>query len=259
MQSGEDIRNNLRQGLLLLESVPEDTKLVILPENCLFFRIHRNSPMKTFSSESTEIAELQRFVDQRSIYLILGSVPWHETQGPTNAMILLAPGVAPQTVYRKIHLFDVDVDGEKPQRESDVFAPGSEPATIDILGWKLGLSICYDLRFAELYLHYARAECDAILVPSAFLVTTGKAHWHTLIRARAIESQAYVLAPAQAGRHVSGSMSRLTYGHSLIADPWGEILVEGNSDRPEVLSTRLELSRLKKVRSAIPMARHRRL
>jgi len=164
-------------------------------------------------------------------------------------------------VYRKIHLFDVDVVGQKPVRESDVFARGTETSVFEIKGWKFGSSICYDVRFPELYLRYAREEVDAILVPAAFLTTTGRAHWEILLRARAIESQAYVLAAAQGGTHqgIKGG-TRETHGHSMIVDPWG-LIVEEIQDSSEVRVARatLKVDRIEAVRRQIPMKNHRTL
>lgn len=133
--------------------------------------------------------------------------------------------------YQKIHLFDIKLEGQEAFRESDEFANGTLPAIIDVKGFKIGLSICDDVRFSELYHQYHRHQVDVITVPSAFLVTTGLAHWHTLLRGRAIEGQCYVVAPAQTGVHTSAhgkAGQRETFGHSLAVNPWGEILVEVN-------------------------------
>jgi predicted amidohydrolase len=178
----------------------------------------------------------------------------------SNSTVFLNPNVDPHVVYSKIHLFDVDVEGAPPVRESDHFVNGSGPALIDFRGWKLGLSICYDLRFPELYLNYAQ-KADLILVPSAFLVPTGEAHWHVLLRARAIESQCYVAAPAQSGEHVShldSGQVRKTYGHSLIVDPWGRALEEMASGL-DIRTVELSRTPIEKARRQIPMKAHRRL
>src|SRR6185369_42490 len=126
--------------------------------------------------------------------------------------------------YRKIHLFDVDL-AERAYRESAASSPGHEPVALSAAGLGVGLSICYDLRFPELYRALAAAGVDVLTVPAAFTVTTGKDHWHVLLRARAIESQSYVIAAAQWGRHAGG---RMTYGKSCIVDPWGEVIAQAS-------------------------------
>src|SRR5690606_14018795 len=143
-----------------------------------------------------------------------------------NATLYWPPGQPAKVVYSKIHLSDVEVDGAPPVRESDHFWPGEKAETWQILVWRFGLSICFDFRFAELYAHYA-GVLDAILIPSAFLVPTGEAHWNVLIRARVIENQAFVIAPAQTGAHRSETGAvRKTYGHSMVVDPWGRVLLD---------------------------------
>ena len=248
MQSGENISENLKQICGLLNQVP-DADLVVFPENSLFLRMNRGSSIAGITLADSIFQELQNVVDRHAAVVILGSVPLMEEGHRSNAMVKLEKGVAPTVVYRKIHLFDVDVMGHEPVRESTDFIAGTVPAILDVMGWKLGLSICYDLRFSELYKFYATQEVDAILIPSAFLVPTGRDHWHVLMRARAIESQCYVLAPAQAGSR---------YGHSLIVDPWGKIL--GELDQGiGVVSKSLTKEAILKVRAQIPMKMHRKL
>jgi predicted amidohydrolase len=173
--------------------------------------------------------------------------------------LFFAPGHPARVVYVKTHLFDVDVEGAPPVRESDHFVGGGGPATVELKGWKFGLSICYDLRFAELYLKYAEAV-DVILIPSAFLVPTGQAHWHVLVRARAIENQCFVAAPAQSGEHtsVASGPSRRTFGHSLVVDPWGAVLLD-MEHAPGAAVVELKRDLIEKARRQIPMQGHRRL
>jgi len=157
--------------------------------------------------------------------------------------------------YDKIHLFDVDLASGESWRESALYAAGSEAMVVagTPVG-KLGLTICYDVRFPELFQRLSEAGADVIAVPAAFTVPTGKAHWSVLLRARAIEAAAFVVAAAQAGRHEDG---RETYGHSLVADPWGEVLVEMDAE-PGLGFVELDLDRIAEVRSRIPMLAHRR-
>lgn len=246
--------------LQALSYVPEDTDLVVTPENTLFFRLSTHSSWQSVPTlDSVLFRTLQQWCEQRNTTLLLTS-PLKTSAGVNNATIAIRPQKAPEIVYRKIHLFDVDVEGENPVRESDLFVAGEKPAVIDVKGWKVGLSICYDLRFAELYSIYATQSVDLICVPSAFLVSTGEAHWGTLLRARAIESQAFIVAPAQVGPHIGVQQAvRETYGHSMIIDPWGRVLAQRTLESPSVVSGLLEKSMLDKVRRQIPMASHRRL
>ncbi|MEO0337565.1 MAG: nitrilase-related carbon-nitrogen hydrolase [Pseudomonadota bacterium] len=162
--------------------------------------------------------------------------------------------------YSKIHLFDVDVEGQKPIRESDDFVAGTAPKIIEIEGWRIGLSICYDIRFSELYLHYVKSGVDLIAIPAAFLPPTGEAHWEVLQRARAIEAQCFVVSSAQSGEHqsVRSGAKRVSYGHGLAVDPWGRVLLNMGT---EVGAEQMVLSRslLSRVRGQIPMGSHRKL
>ena len=156
--------------------------------------------------------------------------------------------------YRKLHLFDITTPDGKEYRESATFARGARVVTFDALGTRFGLSICYDLRFAELYLELAKAGAKVILVPAAFTLQTGKDHWEVLLRARAIETQTYVLAPAQWGRYANGG--RANYGHSLIADPWGHVIAKAQ-DKVGYIAARLDLEEVERVRARMPCAQHR--
>jgi predicted amidohydrolase len=256
MQSTENVLSNLEQLEAILEAVPEQLDVAVFPENCLFLRIQKQSPIPFFNLKDPCFARLRQIAEQRKTALLLGSVPLTEGTQVFNAMVLCRAGAEPEVVYRKIHLFDVDVPGEKPQRESETFAPGQAPAILTLGGARWGLSICYDLRFSDLYEGYARKGCEILFVPSAFLVTTGKAHWHPLLRARAIESQAYVIAPAQSGIHRGDNgSSRQTFGHSLVVDPWGQVIGECEQSGPGAFVSKLDLDQVKSVRNAIPMVR----
>ena len=160
-------------------------------------------------------------------------------------------------MYRKIHLFDVDVSDKVRFVESDTVKAGEEVVVVETDLGPLGLSICYDLRFPELYARLARSGARVILIPAAFTLTTGKDHWHSLVRARAIETQCYVLAPAQFGPHGDGGL-RESYGHALIVDPWGQV-VAAASDGPGVALAEIDLERVERIRESMPVADHRRL
>jgi predicted amidohydrolase len=157
--------------------------------------------------------------------------------------------------YDKIHLFDVDLPTGESWRESAMYEAGESAAIVpDTPVGKLGLTICYDLRFPELFQRLSEAGADVISVPAAFTVPTGRAHWQVLMRARAIEAELFIVAAAQAGRHEDG---RETYGHSLVADPWGELVLEMNG-KPGLAFAELDLSRIADVRARIPVHQHRR-
>ncbi len=264
MTSVDDVAVNVQQILNLLSTLEGPTPdLVCFPENSLYFRIKEGSTIPALDLDDERLRPLMTWAKTRGASLHLGSIPRFGGSGKLfNSSVLIGPDGVARDVYRKIHLFDVDVAGHHPVRESDVFAPGAEPSVIDIKGWKIGCTICYDLRFSELFAVYARAGVDAILIPSAFLVPTGRAHWEILTRARAIESQAYILAAAQGGLHADGrGNSRATYGHSIIVDPWGEVVETLPDDFGEkrVLRARLTRKRITQVRAQIPMSQHRRL
>lgn len=264
LTSDDDVSTNVAQVLSLLKGLEgKAPDLICLPENALYFRIQEGSKIPSLALDDSRLTPLKDWARVFKSSIHIGSIPRDGGGGKLfNSSVLIGPDGVAEDLYRKIHLFDVDVLGHKPVRESDVFARGEGPATIELQGWKLGLSICYDLRFAELYSAYARAAVDVILIPSAFLVPTGRAHWEILTRARAIESQAYVLAAAQGGQHTNGSgSSRSTYGHSIIVDPWGEVVETCPDDFGDarVLRATLSKKRIAQVRSQIPMSLHRRL
>ncbi|HVV85613.1 MAG TPA: carbon-nitrogen hydrolase family protein [Kofleriaceae bacterium] len=169
-----------------------------------------------------------------------------------NTALAVAPGGAIVARYRKIHLFDVDIPGGAVARESDATVPGAGAVLLQVEGFGLGLSICYDLRFPELYRQLWRAGADALLVPAAFTAHTGRAHWHVLLRARAIENQAYVIAAAQVGRH---NEKRETFGHSMVIDPWGRIVGEQEAGDGVVVAT-LDRALLAETRRNMPCAAH---
>lgn len=266
LNSNDQIDRNLEQIVLLIEERLKNKidvkspKLFILPENSLFFRVIEGAELKPLTIESTEIQTLQKLSDKHKIYIHFTTAM--KDQGHVwNASVLVSPNQKAEIVYKKIHLFDIQLEGQKPIRESDFFKHGDEVTGFEIDGVRFGNSICYDLRFAELFLQHAKNKVDVILVPAAFLVKTGQVHWETLLRARAIESQAYVLAPAQVGEHVSSvepMQSRQTYGHTMAVDPWGQVL-HCKSEGVGCLDIEISLDRVHTVRRQIPMESHRRI
>lgn len=256
MTSGDQMAINFAAVQATFEEAARiRSQLVVYPENTLFFRIQAGSGLEGPQFDDPQILDLIRLVDRTGTSLMLTTSLKGDSVKFNNSTILFRPGEKPKVEYSKIHLFDVDVPGAPSVRESDYFAAGKEVSVVEIDGWKFGLSICYDLRFAELYARYAQSV-DVILVPSAFLVPTGTAHWEVLLRARAIEAQCYVAAPAQAGAHISGDAKRMTYGHSMVVDPWGKVLSELN-EGTGLLTVDLDPEIITRVRQQIPMSSHR--
>ena len=257
--SSDDTSENQQIILEHLKTVPSSTDVVFLPENAIFMKISNKSPEVGVALSDPVYVPFKEWCKSTNTHILFGANPTQVPEGVANATIWITPEGDVKQVYSKIHLFDVDVEGQKPVRESDQFVPGSERSIIEIEGWKIGLSVCYDVRFSELYREYARQSVDIIAVPAAFLEPTGEAHWHVLLRARAIESQCFVVAAAQGGEHHGvGEARRRTYGHSLVVSPWGKVLLDMDLDLgAQTLS--LNDQSLKNTREQIPMSSHRKL
>ena len=206
---------------------------------------------------SPHVAALADLARDTGVTIALGSMAVAlEEGGWANRSLVFAPDGAPPTIYDKIHMFDVDLERGESWRESSAYRPGNAVVTVDRtpLG-KLGLTVCYDLRFPALFEALGRRSCDAIAVPAAFTVPTGQAHWHVLLRARAIEASAFVVAAAQVGQHQDG---RRTYGHSLVVDPWGEVLLDMGGEAPGLGFAEIDLGRIAEVRAQVPSLANRR-
>lgn len=247
------VADNLASMVSVLKSL-DQVDFVSFPENCLFMRLEEGLTIPELSLSDSLWNPLQEEARRLGAVLHLGSVALKMGGRIYNSTILIYPDGRVEAPYQKIHLFDVDVVGHVPVRESDIFARGERPAVVEVQGWKLGLSICYDLRFSPLFAHYQIQGVDAVLVPAAFLVPTGKAHWEILLRARAIETQSYVIAAAQGGSHLG---KRETFGNSLVVGPWGEVVARADQ-APLVLRAEISKARIGEVRRQIPMSSHRR-
>ncbi len=257
MVSGPDVEGNLREaGRLIGMAAQKGAQLVALPEYFPIMGMHERD--KVMVREKAGRGPIQDFLSstakKHGIWIVGGSAPL-ECAAPDkvrNSCLVYDDRGALAARYDKIHLFGFRM-GKESYAEDRTIEPGSRVVTVDAPFGRLGISICYDLRFPELY--RAMKGPDIILVPSAFTETTGKAHWETLIRARAIENLAYVLAPAQGGRHANG---RETHGDSMIVDPWGAVL-----DRlprgPGVVVAGVDLRRLRSLRQSLPALTHRTL
>ncbi len=257
--STDDLAKNLAVAeAFVREAADRGAELVALPENVAFLR-REGQPVPCAQGLDGEIvgrmADLAR---ELGIWLLAGTFPEATADGRFhNTSVVLSAAGEVAAVYRKIHLFDVDLrsSGGEAYTESVHVAPGEELVVAETPFGGLGLSVCYDLRFPELYRALAAQGARFLAVPSAFTPHTGKDHWEVLLRARAIENQAFVLAPAQAGRH---SAERASYGRSMIIDPWGLVLAQA-ADRPGVLVADCPLEDLERIRAALPSLRHRRL
>lgn len=259
LNSSDEISINLAAIKAAVEEAATSMAAVVFfPENSLFFRISNTDKVKPIKIDGAEVSLLSEICKRKSIAVHFTTAI--EDAGVIyNASIFIDKNGAAKKLYNKIHLFDIELAGQAPIRESDSFRHGAEPVIFEYEGFKFASSICYDIRFAELYSFYAKNEVDVILVPAAFLVKTGMAHWEVLLRARAIESQCYVLAPAQHGVHRSNASTttRETYGNSMVVGPWGEILAlkkEGTG----LMFVEINKDEIKKVRTQIPMRSHRR-
>jgi predicted amidohydrolase len=271
MTSGEDVEANLERAReLVCEAATAGALLVGLPENFAYLG-SRHDHKLAIAEELPAVGATDRrdapigpilsamraAALKAGTWLLLGGFPekGHNPERINNTAVLINPEGTISAIYRKMHLFDVDVPGGKRFRESDTVEPGADVVVAPTPWGGLGLSICYDLRFPELYRAHAAQGARIIAVPSAFTLETGKDHWHVLLRARAIENQVYVMAPAQAGTH---GATRRSYGHALVVDPWGIIVAECGDQEGFALA-RLDFAYQDKIRSALPCLTHRRL
>jgi predicted amidohydrolase len=200
-------------------------------------------------AEDTALAAFRALAAELDIALLIGSLAVKVAPDRlANRSFLIGPDGAVQARYDKIHMFDVDLPGGETYRESRNYRPGAQAVLTDLPWGRLGMTVCYDLRFPHLYRALAKAGADFLSVPSAFTRQTGEAHWHVLLRARAIETGCFVFAPAQCGRHANG---RETYGYSLVVSPWGEVLADGGAE-PGVTLARIEPGAVAEARARIP-------
>jgi predicted amidohydrolase len=260
MTSGDVVEENIAQlEPLLQQAIAQGAQFVATPENVFYMRCEGTAAMNDVPmAEHAGVRYAQSAAKAYSIWLLLGSIRAKEAgmEKPFNRSILIAPDGTIAATYDKIHLFDVTLPDGTSYRESAQAACGAQAVVANLPEWKLGMSICYDLRFPYLYQSLAGKGAAVLTVPSAFTRPTGEAHWHTLLRARAIENACYVVAPAQCGTHPGG---RATYGHSLIIDPWGRIVAEASADTAEVIVATLDAAHVAAVRAQIPVLEHRQV
>ncbi len=215
-------------------------------------RLHISTEAQTES-----IGRIADVASRKKIWVHVGSVPVRHESGAqlANRSIVISATGEIIARYDKIHLFDVDLKSGESWRESSAYVGGENPVIVGTPLGRMGLAVCYDMRFPDLFSAYAKAGVDIITLPSAFTVPTGAAHWHTLLRARAIESECFVIAAAQCGVHEDG---RETYGHSLVVDPWGEVILDMGST-PGLAFVDLNLDKIAEVRQQIPVHKNRRV
>lgn len=272
MTSIDDSQFNLKTILNSLEKLPPSTRLLCLPENSLYFNLDKTPIPKSaaFSKDSPEIIELLKQAQEKNIYIHIGGIPWWIEGEVYNEALLLTPQGEIKETYEKLHLFDVELGPGIEICESKSYKAGNRLNTFEVDGWKIATCICYDLRFPELFIHYMENESvDAFLVPAAFTTKTGKTHWKSLLVARAIETQSFVLAPAQVGYHRDSKQEKLrkSWGQSLVIGPWGRVLEETSSFEDfldscltdhQPINTVLRKVDMESYRKSIPVSQHRK-
>lgn len=258
--AGTDVAANLATvSTLIRRARDEGAEFILTPENAVMMEPKRGPKFEKAEREEAPYI-LPVFADlakETGAWILAGSlaVKLPAEDRLANRSYLLDPSGRIAAHYDKIHMFDVDLAGGESYRESNQFRPGDRAVTVETPFGVVGLTICYDLRFPALHRALALAGASILTSPAAFTVPTGKAHWHTLLRARAIENTCFLVAPAQTGTHADG---RQTYGHSLIIDPWGEILGELGTE-PGIVTATLDLARIAETRAMVPSLRHDRV
>ena len=257
--STPDVERNLEAAARLIAQAARDgAQLAALPE--YFCLMGRRDDAKLRIAEAPGAGPIQAFLATQAklhgLWLIGGTLPMRTTDPARarNACCVYAPDGSLAARYDKMHLFRYD-NGRESYDEARVLEAGEQPVALQVGALRVGLSVCYDLRFPELYRQLCLPPCDLLSVPAAFTYTTGRDHWELLLRARAVENQCYVIAPAQGGTHENG---RRTWGHSMVIDPWGEVLAvlpEGEG----VVFADVDVQRLAAVRQQLPALTHRRL
>ncbi|GAA4038619.1 carbon-nitrogen hydrolase family protein [Parerythrobacter jejuensis] len=259
MQSGIDPAVNAATiERLIAEAADGGAAMLFTPEMSGLLDRDRKRGTASIRPEADDVVleRTQQAARHHGIWVGLGSLAVDAGDGKSanRSFVINAQGEIAAR-YDKMHMFDVDLSTGESWRESNAYAAGDQVVTAETPLGRLGLTVCYDLRFPALFEALGRAQCDAIAIPAAFTVPTGKAHWHVLQRARAIEASAFVVAAAQVGHHEDG---RTTYGHSLVVDPWGEVLLDMEGEQPGLGFADMDLARIAEVRSQVPSLANRR-
>lgn len=259
LSARDDVAQNLSEARLWVRrAARRGAELVVLPENLAFMGSERKKrELAAPLAPGFQIFEtLSMAASDAQVWVIAGGIAEtsDDPRRPFNTCAVFSPDGSMVAAYRKMHMFDVDLADGTRFLETDACKPGDSVVCVDIGPFRVGLSICYDLRFPELYRRLVDRGAQVVVIPSAFTVTTGKDHWHVLVRARAIENQVYAIAPAQYGTHPN----RTTYGKSVIVDPWGTVVAQC-SDGVGMCTHTLAKRYLDEVRESLPALRHRRL
>jgi deaminated glutathione amidase len=250
---------NLEQGTKLIrEAVSQGADYVLTPEVSNMIQSNRQAMFENLAAEEDDLSlkAYRALAAELKIHLHIGSLALRASpERAVNRSFLIGPDGMVIARYDKIHMFDIDLPGGESYRESANYQPGETAVIADLPWGRIGLTICYDVRFPALYRALAESGASFLTVPSAFTVRTGEAHWHTLLRARAIENGCFVFAAAQAGTHES---KRQSYGHSLIVDPWGTILAEGSATETGVFLAKIDPVKVETARKTVPSLQHGR-
>lgn len=257
--SGPDIAANLEKiSKMAREAAAKGAKLIATPENSCHIVFPSERKLKTAYDEASHpgVPMIKALAKELGVSILIGSfaIKVAEDKVINRSYLFSAQGEI-VAKYDKIHLFDVDLPTGEQYRESKAVIPGDKAVIADLPDAKLGMTICYDVRFPQLFRSLAQKGAEILAVPAAFTVPTGQAHWEVLLRARAIENGAFVIAPAQTGTHDGG---RQTYGHSMIIDPWGVVLANGGTEEGIVMAD-LDLQKVRDVRASIPSLKHDRV
>lgn len=262
MTSGIDpLANAATLCAAIAEAASNDAVMLFAPEMSGLVDRDRKRAAPHIGSEedSPFVAAVRDAAAKAGIWVHLGSLPVTGPDGRSrNRSLVITADGSIAARYDKIHLFDIDLPSGESWRESSAYGPGEQAVVVDTPIGRLGLTICYDLRFPKLFAALADAGAEVLAVPAAFTVPTGQAHWHVLLRARALDQGCFVVAAAQVGQHEDG---RATYGHSLVVDPWGEMLVDGGGPTAGGASltyAEIDRARIDEVRSRLPLRQHRR-
>jgi predicted amidohydrolase len=232
-------------------------ELVITPENSTLIGADRADTLAKALPEAEHpgLASARALARDLRLWFVIGSIHIRLPERCANRSYLIDPDGGVIATYDKIHMFDAQLPSGEVYRESAAFQPGNRAVLADTPWGKMGMTICYDMRFPGLYVALAQAGARMLTVPSSFTVPTGRAHWHVLLRARAIETGCFVFAPAQVGEHAGG---RKTYGHSIVVSPWGEVLADAGGTEPGVITAEIDMAKVDDARRAVPSLQHYR-
>lgn len=275
LNSGNNVENNIQKASILVKrAINREARFIALPENVFLMSASPEEAAANadYMESHKGVLAMQKLAAEHQVWILIGSVALKKGEKPAdngikvlgqeipsgklvNRSILINSQGQIESYYDKIHLFDVTVAGDRPYMESEMIEPGDKAVVANLPWAKLGMTICYDLRFPHLFRKLAHIGASIITVPAAFTFKTGEAHWHCLLKARAIETSSYILAPAQCGIH---PRERVTYGHSMIIDPWGKVITEASEDDETVIFANIDINQVAEIREKFPSLKHDR-